>query len=478
LAKLNPSHNHQQMMEPYRVRVIEPIRQTTRPQRERLLCEADFNLYQIASDYVQIDLLTDSGTGAVSGNQLAAMMRGDESYAGSASYGRFASVIQEIFGFEYVIPTHQGRAAERILIECLTGPGSIVPSNTHFETTRANCLAFGVEPLDLPTSRFWDFEDPSEFKGNMDCAALEELLQGPDGSRAPFVFLTVTNNLCGDQPVSMANIREVRAIASRYKKSLYIDACRFAQNAWFIQAREQGYRERTIKSIVREMFSYADGCILSAKKDALAQIGGFLATRSPEVAGCAKERLLLSEGFITYGGMTGRDMEMIAVGIVEGTDDDYLRYRMETTEYLFSSLRRRSIPVLCPSGGHAAYVNAAGLLPHLAPDENPGQALAVELYAQSGIRSTRIVLTPAQGPARFRHVELLRLALPSRVYSTLHLDFVSDSLAAIADRASSVGGMHLVSAPRLLGGFLAKYERAPVADTSPASRGATSNISF
>jgi tyrosine phenol-lyase len=225
---------------------------------------------------------------------------------------------------------------------------------------------------------------------------------------------------------------------------------------------------------VREMFSYADGCILSAKKDALAQIGGFLATRSPEVAACARERLVLSEGFITYGGMTGRDMEMIAVGMVEGMDDDYLRYRMETTEYLFSSLRRRSVPVLCPSGGHAVYVNAAGLLPQLGADENPGQALAVELYAQSGIRTTRIVLTPA----RFRHVELLRLALPSRVYSTLHLDFVADSLAAIADRASSLGGMHLVSAPRLLGGFLAKYERAPLADAAPGSQRAMSKSSF
>jgi tryptophanase len=270
----------------------------------------------------------------------------------------------------------------------------------------------------------------------------------------------------------------VSAIASRYKKSIYIDACRFAQNAWFIQAREQGYREQTIGSIVREMFSYADGCILSAKKDALAQIGGFLATHSPEVAECARERLVLSEGFITYGGMTGRDMEMIAVGMVEGMGDDYLRYRMETTEYLFSSLRRRSIPVLCPSGGHAVYVNASGLLAHLGADENPGQALAVELYAQSGIRSTRIVLTPARGHARFRHVELLRLALPSRVYSTLHFDFVADSLAAIADRASSLGGMRLVSAPRLLGGFLAKYERALVADAAPASQRTMSESSF
>jgi tyrosine phenol-lyase len=452
------------MMEPYRVRMIEPIRQTTRSQRGLLLVNANFNLYQIAADYVLIDLLTDSGTGAISGNQLAAMMRGDESYAGSSSYRHFESVIQELFGFEQVIPTHQGRAAERLLIECLAVPGSIVPSNTHFETTRANCLAFGVKPWDLPTDRFWSFDEPYDFKGNIDCVALEELLSGPDGARVPFIFLTITNNLCGDQPVSMANIRQTREIASRYNKPLYIDACRFAQNAWFIQTLERGYHSRSIKSIVHEMFSYADGCILSAKKDALAQIGGFLATRSLELASAARERLVLSEGFITYGGMAGRDMEMIAVGLHEGLDDDYLRYRMETTHYLFDRLRQRSMPVLCPAGGHAVYVDASRLLPHLAPNENPGQALAVELYAESGIRSTRIVLTPARGPARFRHIELLRLAIPSRVYSSRHLDYVVESLASIADRAESVEGVHLVSAPLLLGGFLAKYKRAPVAE--------------
>jgi tyrosine phenol-lyase len=452
------------MMEPYRVRMVEPIRQTTRAQRGMLLMNANLNLYQIDADCVSVDLLTDSGTGAVSGNQMAAMMRGDESYAGSASYRHFASVIREVFGFEEIIPTHQGRAAERLLIECLASPGSVIPSNTHFETTRANCLDFGVEPWDLPTHSFWNFEEPCEFKGNIDCGELENLLSGPEGARVPLVLLTVTNNLCGDQPVSMANIRQTREIAARYNKPLYLDACRFAQNAWFIQAGEPGYQDRSIRSIVREMFSYADGCFLSAKKDALAQIGGFLATRSPELASAARERLVLSEGFITYGGMTGRDMEMIAVGLMEGLDDDYLRYRMETTQHLFEGLRQRSIPVLCPAGGHAVYVDATRLLAHLGPDENPGQALAVELYEESGIRSTRIVLAPSRGPARFRHMELLRLAIPSRVYSARHLDFVVDSLVSIANRAASVCGVHLVSAPSLLGGFLAKYKRAPVAE--------------
>jgi tyrosine phenol-lyase len=449
-----------ELMEPYRVRVIEPIRPTIRAQREALLAEAAFNLYQIDSEYVRIDLLTDSGTCAISAAQLGAMMEGDESYAGSSSYRRFESAAREIFGFDHVVPTHQGRAAERLLFECLAGPGCIVPSNTHFETTRANCLASGTEPVDFPATDFWDFERPDSFKGNMDCAALEKLLSGPEGARVPFVLLTITNNMCGDQPVSMANIREVREIASRHNKPLYLDACRFAQNAWFIQADESGYRTESIRSIVREMFSYADGCIFSAKKDALAQIGGFFATRSGDAAACARERLLLSEGYITYGGMTGRDMDAIAVGLMEGLDADYLSHRIRSTRYLFDRLHQFSIPVLCPAGGHAVYVDAMRLLPHLTANENPGQALAVEIYAASGIRTTRIVMNPTHGIARGRHIELVRLALPSRVYSAQHLDYVAESVAGVGSRASSIKGLHVVSAPRLLGGFLAKYTPA------------------
>lgn len=448
------------MMEPYRVRVVEPIRQTIRAQRERLLAEADFNLYRIDSEYVRIDLLTDSGMCAISATQLGAMMQGDESYAGSSSFRRFESAVQEIFGFDQVVPTHQGRAAERLLFECLAVPGSIVPSNTHFETTRANCIASGSAPVDLPAETFWDFEKPESFKGNMDCGALQELLSGPDGARVPFVLLTITNNMCGDQPVSMANIRQVREIASRHNKPLYLDACRYAQNAWFIQADEPGYRTEPITSIVREMFSYADGCIFSAKKDALAQIGGFFATRSRDTAACAREQLLLSEGYITYGGMTGRDMDAIAVGLIEGLDVDYLSYRIRSTRYLFDRLREFSIPVLCPAGGHAVYIDAMRLLPHLTANENPGQALAVEIYAGNGIRTTRIVMNPTHGVAQGRHIELVRLALPSRVYSTQHLDYVAVSVASVASRASSITGLHVVSAPRLLGGFLAKYKPA------------------
>jgi tyrosine phenol-lyase len=449
-----------EVMEPYRVRVVEPIRQTLRAQRETLLIEADFNLYRIDSEFVRIDLLTDSGTCALSSAQQAAMMQGDESYAGSSSYRRFESAVRETFGFEHVVPTHQGRAAERLLLTCLAKPGSLVPSNTLFDTTRANCIALGLEPVDFPAQEFWDFERAAPFKGNMDCAALEELLRGDNGKRVPFVLLTITNNLCGDQPVSMANIREVRQVASRYGKPLYLDACRFAQNAWFIQRDEPGYQSRSIKSIVHEMFSHADGCVFSAKKDALAQMGGFFATRTPEVAHCAYEQSLLCEGFVTYGGMTGRDMESIAVGLTEVLADDYLAYRMETTRYLFDRLREHSIPVLCPSGGHAVYVDAARMLAHLRPEENPGQALAVELYRAAGIRTTRIVLKPEYGAARGRNIELVRLALPSRAYSTQHLDFVAASLADVAARASSIEGLHVTSAPTLLSGFLAKYKQA------------------
>jgi len=461
-----------EVMEPYRVRVVEPIRETIRAQRDALLAEADFNLYRIDSEYVRIDLLTDSGTCAISSAQQAAMMNGDESYAGSSSYRRFESAVHEIFGFDHIVPTHQGRAAERLLLECLAGPGAVVPSNTHFETTRANCLALKMEPVDLPTPGFWDFEKPDPFKGNMDCAALERLLSGPEGARAPFVLLTITNNMCGDQPVSMANIREVREIAARHNKPLYLDACRYAQNAWFIQTSEPGYATKSIRSIVREIFSYADGCIFSAKKDALAQIGGFFATRSLDAATCARAHLLLSEGYITYGGMTGRDMEAITVGLMEELDDNYLRYRMETTRYLFNRLQEHSIPVLCPAGGHAVYIDAARMLPHLRLDENPGQALAVDIYATGGIRSTRILLHPMHGVANGRHVDLLRLALPSRVYSTRHLDFVATSISSVASRASSIKGLHVVSAPRFLGGFLARYKRASTSidpDTRQAS---------
>lgn len=446
-------------MEPYRVRVIEHIHRTTRAQREKLLERASFNLYSIDAKDVLIDLLTDSGLCALSNEQMAAMMQADESYAGSSSYRRFESRIRDIFGFEHVIPVHQGRAAERLLIECLSKPGDLVPSNTLFETTRANCQAYEVTPADLPADKFWDFERPDSFKGDMNCEALEDLLKSPSANRVPFVLLTVTNNMCGDQPVSLANMLRVRELANRYGKPLYLDACRFAQNAWFIKSEEPGYANTSIREIVQEMFACADGCIFSAKKDALSHMGGFVATRSAVLARRARELLLFREGFVTYGGMTGRDMESIAVGLSEVLEEDYLSYRVETTRYLQARLEDFAIPMVRPAGGHAVYIDASSMLPHLTAEENPGQALAARLYLESGVRSTRIVLTPKLGPRAGQHVELLRLALPSRVYSVQHLDYVAQAMSKVAEDAPAIQGLAVVESPKLLGGFLARYQQ-------------------
>lgn len=449
-------------MEPYRVSVVEPLRWTTREEREAALERAHFNLYALDARDVLIDLLTDSGTCAISRAQMAAMMQGDESYAGSASFRRMEQTIRELFGYDYVLPAHQGRAAERLLIEALAPAGSLVPSNTLFDTTRANCVDHGVEPIDFPCAEFWDFEAVTPFKGNTDLAALEALLSGSEAVRVPFVLVTITSNVCADLPVSMANLRATSALAHRFGKPLYLDACRFAQNAWYIQSFEPGYGDRSIASIVREIFSLADGCIVSAKKDAMAQIGGFLALRDEQAARAAQERLVLAEGFLTYGGMTGRDMEAIATGLREGIDEAHLRCRMETTAYLHDQLRERGLPVISPAGGHAVYLLAGRLLPHLALDEYPGHALAVELYREGGIRSTRMALTPGSGPYAGQRLEMTRLAIPNRVYSRRHLDYAVACLARIAERADLVAGMRLVRQPALLGGFMAEYEPAGV----------------
>jgi tryptophanase len=454
-------------MEPYKVRVVEPLCWTTREEREAALRKAHFNLYALDSDKVLIDLLTDSGTCAVSHNQMADMMRGDESYAGSASFRRMERAVQNLFGYEHVLPAHQGRAAERLLIQTLAPAGSLLPSNTIFDTTRANCLDYGVKPVDFPCAEFWDFESDNPFKGNMDCAALDALLSGPDAERVPFVLLTITNNICADLPVSMNNLREVSALAHRYGKPLYIDACRFAQNAWYIQHFEEGYAHCSIQEIVGKIFTLADGCIVSAKKDAMGQIGGFLAVRSTEVARAARQRMLLSEGFLTYGGMTGRDMEAIATGLWEGIGEAHLSCRMETTAYLHEQLRERGLPVIAPSGGHAVYLLAHRILPHLGPDEFSGQALAVELYREGGVRSARIAMNPQCGPLKGTCLEMLRLALPNRVYTYRHLDYVVECMARVTRRAETIAGLRLIRQPELLGGFMAEYEPAPA--TEPAS---------
>ena len=448
-------------MEPYRIRVVEPLRRTTVEEREAALRRACYNLYALDADDVLIDLLTDSGTCAISSSQSAAMMRGDESYAGSASFRRMEQAIRSLFGFEHILPTHQGRAAERLLIESLAPAGSLLPSNTLFDTTRANCLDLGVEPCDLPSPAFWDFDSADPFKGNIDCEALEALLSGSELVRIPFVLLTITNNICADLPVSMANLKQASEIAHRYGKPLYLDACRFAQNAWYIQQYETGYQSYSIRQLVAQIFALTDGCIVSAKKDAMAQIGGFLAVRSADVARAARSRMLLTEGFVTYGGMTGRDMESIATGLLEGIEAEHLASRMETTRYLHEQLIRQGVPVIAPSGGHAVYLLANRILPHIPASEHPGHTLAVELYRMGGIRSTKIALQPTCGPYQGQSLEFLRMALPNRVYTHRHLDYVAECMGWVCRHALELRGMRILNQPRLLGGFMAEYEPVP-----------------
>jgi tyrosine phenol-lyase len=447
-------------VESYRARVVEALPVSSPEQRRSLIEEADFNLYRLSSTAVTIDLLTDSGLCALSAEQLASMMRADESYAGSASYQRFESAIRDVFGFPHIVPTHQGRAAERLLIQCLANPDDLVPGNMHFDTTRANLLSLGVEPLDLPDESFWDFGRPLPFKGNMDADGLERLLAGPMRSRIPFVLLTITNNLCGDQPVSLQSIQCVSGIARKYRVPLYLDACRFAQNAWFVQKREEGYTDGSLSSIVQSMFELADGCIFSAKKDGLAHMGGFLATRSKSVAGRARELLVLQEGYTTYGGITGRDLESIAVGVREAVTDTYLADRIEITEYLFRRLVDLGLPVLQPAGGHAVYLDACRLLPHLAPEDHPAQVFAVELFVEAGVRTTRLCLRKPGSMGEGTSAELLRLAIPARVYTRSQLDYVARGVRAVFVRANELQGLRLLEAPALLGGFLARYQRA------------------
>ena len=454
-------------MEPYKVRVVEPLRWTTAKERENALERARYNLYALSSSDVLIDLLTDSGTCAISSNQMAEMMRGDESYAGSQSFRRMESTIQQIFGFEHILPTHQGRAAERLLLQTLAPAGSLLPSNTLFDTTLANALDLGVEAADLPTPAFWNFASPDPFKGNIDCDALEVLLQSPAAVRVPFVLLTITNNVCADLPVSMSNLRMASQLAHQHGKPLYLDACRFAQNAWYIQRFEPDFSQRSIASIVAEIFALADGCYVSAKKDAMGQIGGFLALRDAEAAHAARQRLLLAEGYLTYGGMTGRDMEAIATGLVEGMDQAHLNSRMDTTHALHTQLLAGNIPLIGPSGGHAIYILANQILPHLPASQNPGQALAVELYREGGIRSARICMQPQSGPYAGQRLEMLRLAIPNRVYSRRHLDYVAECVQNVCARASQLNGLRVVRQPRLLGGFMAEYETVPTTCSEP-----------
>jgi tyrosine phenol-lyase len=452
------------IIEPFRIRSVDPIRMTTRAERARLIREAGYNVFLLHSDDVLLDFLTDSGTSAMSAAQWAGIQRGDESYAGSPSYYRFEEAIRSIFGFEYVIPTHQGRAAERILFSTTCRPGDVVPSNTHFDTTRANVEAVGAEARDLPSPQGVDPAVPHPFKGNMDVDRLEALFDEVGAERIPLVMLTVTNNSGGGQPVSMENVRAVAAVCRRHGKPLFIDACRFAENAYFVKLREPGYAERSVREIAREMFALADGCTMSAKKDGLANIGGFLALRDPGLAQRQRNLLILTEGFPTYGGLAGRDLEAIAIGLEEVLDEDYLDYRLASVRYLGEKVAAGGVPIMQPPGGHAIYIDAAALLPHVPPAAFPGQTVVAELYLEGGIRGVEVGSVmfgrhdPETGEEHPARLELVRLALPRRVYTQSHVDYAVEVILALAARRDGVGGFRFVQQQPVLRHFTARFE--------------------
>jgi tryptophanase len=442
------------IIEPFRIKSVEPLTYTSREERESYLQAAGYNLFLIDARHILIDLLTDSGTSAMSTEQWAAVMRGDESYAGSESFFRLRRVVEALTGFRHIIPTHQGRAAERILFTVLTKPGHVVPSNTHFDTTRANIEFTGARAVDLPIPEAADTQARLDFKGNLDTAALEALIEREGAEKIPLVMLTITNNSGGGQPVSMANIEAVKQVASRHSIPLYLDACRFAENAWFIREREAGYGDWTPKQIAQKMFSLADGCTFSAKKDAFANIGGFLCTNDDRLAQQETNLLILTEGFPTYGGLAGRDLDAIAVGLEEILQPDYLRYRIASTGYLGRHIADRGVPIVEPPGGHAIYIDAARMLPHIPPHQFPGQALAVELYRHAGIRSVEIGSVMFGAAARH---ELLRLAIPRRVYTQSHIDYVVEAVLEVNARKGDICGLEIAEEPPFLRHFSARF---------------------
>jgi tryptophanase len=451
------------IIEPFRIKTVEPIRSTTRAERETALIEAGYNLFQLKAEGVLIDLLTDSGTGAMSSRQWAGMMQGDESYAGGVSFYRFESAAREITDLKHVIPTHQGRAAEHILFGSLLKPGDIVPNNTHFDTTRANVEYRGAKALDLPCCEGKEPQLVYPFKGNIDLEALEQLLADPPG-RVPLVMITVTNNSGGGQPVSMANIRAASEMCRRHGIPLFLDACRFAENAWFIKLREEGYAEETPLAIAQEMFSYVDGCTMSAKKDGLANIGGFLALNDDDLAQQCKKLLILSEGFPTYGGLAGYDLEAIAVGLNEVLDEDYLRYRIRSVEYLGEIVTEAGVPIVQPPGGHAIYLDALSMLPHIPQSEYPAWALSLVLFLEGGIRAVEIgsVMFGLQpdGSEKPAAMELVRLAFPRRVYTQSHVDYLAEVLLHVNALRERIRGVRIVEAPPVLRHFSARLNPA------------------
>ena len=450
------------IIEPFRIKSVEPIRMTTREERIECLKKAHYNLFAIPSQDVMIDLLTDSGTGAMSSEQWAGVMRGDESYAGAPSWFRFRDVIENITGMSNILPTHQGRASERLLVEVMIGAGNgkgkIVPNNAHFDTTRANIEHSGCETIDLLTPEGQDPSTDAPFKGNMDLDALEDLL-AKRADDIPFVMLTITCNSIGGQPVSLENMKAVRKICDKYNKPFILDACRFAENAWFIKQREPGQQGRSVEDIAREQFDLCDGSTISAKKDGMVNIGGVLLFRDQKLFQAASNLLILTEGFMTYGGLAGRDLEAMAVGFEEVLCEDYLRYRIRSTEYLGEKLLESGINIVRPAGGHAIYIDAADFCPHIPKEQFPGQALAVGLYEAGGIRSCEIGSVMMGEHA---HMELVRLAIPRRTYTQSHIDYVIDIIREVHDNASSLPGYRIAEEPDALRHFTAKFEQTGV----------------
>jgi tyrosine phenol-lyase len=453
--------------EPFKIKVVEPIRRTTREERERLLQEAGYNLFQVPAESVYVDLLTDSGTSAMSDNQWAGLMLGDESYAGSKNYYHFEETVRSIFGYQHVIPTHQGRMAENLLFSTVVKAGMCVPNNIHFDTTRANIEHQQAEALDLVIKEAYDPQCDLPFKGNMDLVRLEAVINRVGRSRIPLAMVTITNNSAGGQPVSMDNIRQTRALLNRYGIPLFFDACRFAENCFFIQEREPGYADTPILEIARELFSYGDGCTMSAKKDGLVNIGGFLSLNHDQWAQDITNMLILVEGFPTYGGLAGRDLEAMARGLGEVLDEEYLRFRIGQVRYLGELLNNAGVPILKPIGGHAVYLNAKEFLPHVPREEYPGQALVVALYREYGIRGVEIGTVmfgkkdTATGSTTYPELEMVRLAIPRRVYTNMQILYVAESIIELYRHRDMIQGLTLTYEAPVLRHFTARFQEVP-----------------
>lgn len=451
------------VMEPFKIKVVEPLRFTTREEREKMLRDAHYNVFLLHADDVLIDLLTDSGTTAMSAKQWAGIMDGDEAYAGSRSYFKFENVLRELTGFTHIIPTHQGRAAEKILFTVVGGKGKVIPNNTHFDTTRANIEFSGAEAVDLLNAVGKQPEVRADFKGNMDVEALERFIIERGVENIPMVMITVTNNSGGGQPVSMQNIKDVRAVCDRYGLPLFIDACRFAENAMFIKMREPGYQDKSVREIAQEMFRYADGATMSAKKDGMVNTGGFLAMNDGVLADKSRTVLIVTEGFPTYGGLARRDLEAMAQGLEEVLDENYLRYRLRTIEYFGDALRAAGVPILEPTGGHAVYLDARRFAPHIPADQLPGQAITCALYLEGGIRAVEIGTLMFGSDGIDGHhsappMELVRLAVPRRVYTQSHVDYCVDIITTVYKNRDRLKGLRIIEEAPFLRHFTAKLE--------------------